>query len=93
MHRRIEEAEAETELCKKELSGAQLRCTGLEKDNLGLYERCRYMERCFQTQQASAPATAAYKVVNVDEAGIPHPAVSLVQLHNGSLYRRAFQCA
>ena len=70
----------------RKASSAEAKAQGLEKDNLMLFERIRYLQR-YQTKQH---ANAAYKIVNVDEAGVPQPAVSSSYCNDCTFLCRGF---
>jgi len=53
------------------MSGAAARAQQLEQDNVGLYERIRFLQR-YQGSQAGERGNSAYKIVNVDSAGVRH---------------------
>lgn len=69
----MEDLEGELEAGRTALAAADARAQALQEDNLLLYERIKYLQR----YQAKRAAPDAFKVVTVDNAGVPTPSVSL----------------
>ena len=75
---RVTQLEEEVGSCRSQLQQSQSELAGKEADNVSLYEKIRYLQRYSSNRQASS-GDNLMTVVQVDNAGVTQPKVSLDQ--------------
>lgn len=68
--RRVSELDEEKARVTTELSSTSAKVTKLEEDNVKLFEKIRYVQK-YYASKISGGASAAVKILRVDESGVP----------------------
>ena len=68
--RRVSELDEEKARVTTELSSTSAKVTKLEEDNVKLFEKIRYVQK-YYASKLSGGASAAVKILRVDESGVP----------------------
>ena len=68
--RRVSELDEEKARVTTELSSTSAKVTKLEEDNVKLFEKIRYVQKYYASKM-SGGASAAVKILRVDESGVP----------------------